>query len=86
MKISYTRVIYNCEADIPLRWIDRACEGDAESALKALNENAGDDIEVEDIELGEFDEDDRLYMEELDSQEREDEAMLENEYLRGLGV
>lgn len=84
MKINYTRVIYNCEADIPLRWIDRACDGDAESALKALNENAGDNIEVEDIELGEFDEDDIAWQNHQDDLARLDDEILKSEYYRGL--
>lgn len=84
MKISYTRVIYNCEADIPLRRIDRACEGDAESALKALNENTGDNIEVEDIELGEFDEDDIAWQNHQDDLARLDDEILKSEYYRGL--
>ncbi|MDY2918612.1 MAG: hypothetical protein SOU08_03115 [Anaerococcus sp.] len=84
MKIRYTRVIYECEADIPLRWIDRACEGDAESALKALNENTGDNIEVEDIELGEFDEDDIAWQNHQDDLARLDDEILKSEYYRGL--
>lgn len=84
MKINYTRVIYNCEADIPLEWIDRACDGDAESALKALNENVGDNIEVEDIGLGEFDEDDIAWQNHQDDLARLDDEILKSEYYRGL--
>ncbi|WP_243344586.1 hypothetical protein [Anaerococcus sp. AGMB09787] len=84
MKIKYTRVMYNCEADIPLRWIERACDGDLDIALKALNENADDNVEIEDIEEGELDAEDIAYQERLDEMARLDDEILKSEYYRGL--
>lgn len=84
MKISYTRVIYDCEADIPLEWIEKACNGNLDLALKALNENAGDNIEVENIEEGELDAEDIAWQNHQDDLARLDDEILKSEYYRGL--
>lgn len=88
MKITFTKIIYeDYEVDIPKQAMDEVFFDDYEQAIVEFMgkaEKVGEDIDIDDIEVGKLDIRDEKYLEDLDRQANDDYNLLNSQYEDGL--
>lgn len=88
MRVTFTKCIYeDYEVDIPKQAMDEVFFDDYEQAITEFMDKAekvGEDVDLDDIEVGKLDHWDERYLEDLDRQAREDEDLLNSQYEEGL--
>ena len=88
MKVTFTKCIYeDYEVDIPKQAMDEVFFDDYEQAIVEFMDKAekvGEDVDIDDIEVGKLDHWDEQYLEDIDRQASEDERLLNSQYEEGL--
>ena len=88
MRVTFTKCIYCLLYTSPSpRAMDEVFFDDYEQAIVEFMDKAekvGEDVDIDDIEVGKLDHWDEQYLEDIDRQASEDERLLNSQYEEGL--